>query len=101
MEESIIERKLYGAVQEAVNNKVGLVLRGVKRIAAMQGGDSTLENYHLLGKRVIVVAGVVVAVQAVASAVGFVISRRNEKRRIERIVRRVLEEERQKEGAEA
>ena len=71
-------------------------------VVAKQGGNSVIENYQLLAKRALIVAGVaIVSVQAVTSIVNFVVSRRIEEQRIERVVRRVIEEEKQKAEAEA
>ena len=97
MGNTFVERQVENAVQEMLDDKAVRVLKGVRRIAAKQGGGSVIENYQLLGKRTLIAVGVVVvAVQAVTTAVGFVVSRKTEEQRIERIVRRVLEEERQK-----
>ena len=102
MASSFVERQIESAVQDLVDDKAVRIVKGISRFAAKQGGESTLENYQLLGKRALIVAGIaIVAVQVTTSAVGFVVSRRNEEKRIEQIVRRVLEEERQKAEAEA
>lgn len=100
MARSIVERQVENAVEDLLDDKAVRVVKGISRVAARQGGESALENYQLLGKRALIVLGVVVvAVQVTTSAVGFVVSRRSEEQRIERVVRRVLEEERQKEKA--
>ncbi len=97
---SFVERQIEGAVLDLVNDNAARIMKGVSRLAAQQGGESTLQNYQLLGKRALIVAGVgIIAVQAVTSVAGFIISRKSEEKRIEQIVRRVLEEERQKEEA--
>ena len=97
---SIIEQQVQNAAQELLDDKTIKILKGLKgvrRIASKQGGENAIENYQLLGKRTLIALGItIVAVQAVSSAVGFVVSRKSEEQRIERIVRRVLEEERQK-----
>ena len=94
---SIIEQQVQNAAQELLDDKTIKILKGVRRIASKQGGENAIENYQLLGKRTLIALGItIVAVQAVSSAVGFVVSRKSEEQRIERIVRRVLEEERQK-----
>ena len=100
MASSLIERQVENAVQDMFDDKAVRIVKSVSRMAARQGGESTIQNYQLLGKRALIVLGVVVvAVQVTTSAVGFVVSRRSEEQRIERVVRRVLEEERQKEKA--
>lgn len=94
---SIVEQQVQNAAQELLDDKTVKILKGVRRLASKQGGENAIENYQLLGKRTLIVLGVtIVAVQAVASVVGFVVSRKSEEQRIERIVRRVIEEERQK-----
>ena len=98
---SLVENMVEDAVRNTLDNKVTRLMRGVRKIAAKQGGSSTVENYKLLGKRVLVVFGVVIVVQAVTSAVGSVIARKREDKRIEQVARRVYEEERQKEKSQA
>lgn len=84
------------------DDKAVRIVKSLSRLAAKQGGESTLENYQLLGKRALIILGVaIVAVQVTTSVVGFVTSRKSEEQRIERVVRRVLEEERQNAEAEA
>ena len=86
---SIIEQQVQNAAQELLDDKTIKILKGVRRIASKQGGENAIENYQLLGKRTLIVLGItIVAVQAVSSAVGFVVSRKSEEQRIERIVRR-------------
>ena len=95
--DSIIERQVESAVQDMLDDRAVRAMKGISRVAARQGGESTLHNYRLLGKRALIVVGaVIVVVQATVSAAGFVMSRKSEERRIEQVVRRVLEEERQK-----
>ena len=102
MVSSVIERQVENAMEDLLDDKAVRVVKGISKMASKQGGDSTLENYQLLGKRAIIVLGAaIVAVQVATSAVGFIASRKSEEQRIERIVRRVLEEERQKAEAEA
>ena len=99
---SLIERQVENAVQDMFDDRVVRIVKGISRIAAKQGGETTVENYQLLGKRALIVLGVTfVTVQVVTSVVGFVTSRKNEEQRIEKVVHRVLEEERQKAEAEA
>ena len=99
---SLIERQVENAVQDMFDDKAVRIVKGVSRMAAKQGGESILQNYQLLGKRALIVLGaVIVTVQVTTSVVGFVMSRRSEEQRIERVVRRVLEEERRKAEAEA
>ena len=102
MASSIIERQVENAVQDMFDDKAVRFMKGVSKMASKQGGESILENYQLLGKRALIVLGaVIVAVQLTTSAVGFIASRKSEEQRIERVVRRVLEEERQKAEAKA
>lgn len=87
-------------VKAVLGTKAIRALKNVGELAAKQGGESTIENYKMLGKRAIVVAGVaVVALQVATFAIGTAISRKSEEQRIERVVHRVLEEERQKQEA--
>ena len=98
MGSAFVEYQLENALQGMFDDRAARIMKGISRIAAKQGGASTIENYQLLGKRALIVLGVtVVVVQTTASIIGFVRSRKNEEQRIERVVRRVLEEERQKE----
>ncbi|MCR5583542.1 MAG: hypothetical protein K6F70_08085 [Eggerthellaceae bacterium] len=101
MSYSIIERRVEDAVQNLVGDKALRVVNGVERIAAKQGGETSIDNYRLLGKRALIVAGAVAIVVPVAVAtVAITVSRKAEERRIERVVRRVLEEERQQAESE-
>lgn len=102
MANSLIERQVENAVQDMFDDKAVRVVKGISKMASKQGGDSVIENYQLLGKRALIAMGVaIVTIQVATSAVSFVASRKNEEQRIERIVRRVLEEERQKAEAQA
>lgn len=102
MASSLIERQIENAVQDMFDDKAVRIMKVISKMASKQGGESALENYQLLGKRALIVLGVViVAVQATTSIVGFVRSRKNEEQRIERVVRRVLEEERLNEEAKS
>lgn len=102
MTSSLIERQMESAIQDMFDDKAVRIMKSLSKLAAKQGGGSTLENYQLLGKRALIVLGVaLVAVQVTTSIVGFVASRKSEEQRIERVVRRVLEEENQKAEAEA
>ena len=101
MSNSYVDRLMENIVKNAFNDMDTRLTKSVKWLASMQGGETTIQNYKLLGKRVLIVAGVVIVVQAASSAIGTVLSRKREERRIEQVVRRVLEEERQKAEAEA
>ena len=87
---ALIERQVESAVQDMFDDRAVRFVRRLSKMAAKQGGESTIQNYQLLGKRALIGT-----VQIATSAVGFVISRKSEEQRIERVVRRVLEEERQ------
>ena len=101
MTSSFVERQVESAIQDMFDDKAVRLVKRISKFAAKQGGQTALENYQLLGKRVLIVGGIVfVTVSVAASAISYVISRRSEDRRIEQIVHRVLEEERQKEAAE-
>lgn len=102
MASSFIERQWENTLEEMLDDKAVRIMKAVSQMAAKQGGASTIQNYQLLGKRALIVVGVaIVAVQVTASVVSFVASRKSEEQRIERVVRRVLEEERQKAEEEA
>ncbi|MBO4353090.1 MAG: hypothetical protein J5818_06315 [Eggerthellaceae bacterium] len=97
MNSSFIERQMENAAKEMFDDKTIRIMKSVGKIASKQGGGNAIENYQLLGKRALIALGVVVvAAQVTTSAIGFVVSRKSEEQRIERVVRRVLEEERQK-----
>ena len=98
---SLMERQIESTLYDMFGDKAVRLMGVVNKMAAKQGGESTIENYQLLGKRALIVAGVAVGVVYVTvSAVGFVMARRSEERRVERVVRRVLEEERAEAEAE-
>lgn len=102
MASDFVERQIESAVRDVVDDKAVRIMKAVSKIAAKQGGGSTLENYQLLGKRALITLGVVIiTLQVTTSTVSFIRSRKNEEKRIEQVVRRVLEEERQKAEAEA
>lgn len=102
MASSLFERQVENAVQDLLDDKAVRFVKGVSKIAAKQGGESAIQNYQLLGKRALIVLGAaILAVQVTTSAVGFAVSRKSEEQRIERVVRRILEEERLKAEAEA
>ena len=98
IENALIERQMENALQK-VFHKAVRIAKGVSR---MTGGELSFQNFQLPSKRTLVVAGVsIIAVQVAASAIGTMISRRREDQRIERIARRVVEEERLKNEAKA
>lgn len=100
MGKSFLERQVENTVKEMFNEKGVRLMRVVQRLAAKQGGENAIENYRLLGKRALIVAGVaIIAIEATTSVVGLVISRKSEEQRMEKIARRVYEEESQKEEA--
>jgi len=99
MDNMFVERQVERAVEDMLGGKAVRVVKCVRRMAAKQGGENVIENYQLLGKRALIVLGAAVVVaQVTTSVVGFVVSRKTEEQRIEQVVRRVLEEERQKES---
>ena len=96
MSSSFVERQVESAVQDMFDDRAVRVMRVISRLAAKQGGESTMHNYQLLGQRALIVLGVTIAaVQITTSVVGYIRSRKNEEKRIEQVVRRVLDEERQ------
>lgn len=93
---SLIKRN----IKAMLGAKAVRALKGFGELAAKQGGETIIDNYRLLGKRAVITVGVaLVAVQVATFAIGTAISRKTEEQRIERVVKRVLEEERQKQGA--
>ncbi len=85
-------------IEKAFGNKAVRIMKQVGKLASKQGGATAVENYQLLGKRTLIaLCAAVATVQIAASAIGLAVSRKSEEQRIERIVRRVLEEERQRE----
>ncbi len=102
MENSLVERHIENAVEDMFDDKAVRFMKGVSKLAARQGGETTIDNYKLLGKRALIVAGAaILAVQVTTSIVGLVASRKSEEQRIEKVVRRVLDEEGLSAGAEA
>ena len=99
LEKALIEHKVEDVVTDLFDEKTVRTMKGINKIASKQGGDSIIKNYQLLGKRtLIVVGGTLLVVNVVTSVASFIISRKSEEKRVERIVRRVLEEEREKEA---
>jgi len=97
MASSFIERQMENAMRNMFDEKGARLVRFVSKIAAKQGGETAIENYQLLGKRVLTTVGIaVVVVEATVSAIGFIVSRKSEQQRMERVARRVFEEERLK-----
>ena len=102
VEKAIIERKVEDLVSDVFDETTARVMKGVNKLASLQGGETMVENYKLLGKRtLIVIGGVIVVANLATTIVGHYLSRKNEEKRVEKIVRRVLDEEREKEAAEA
>ena len=99
---SLVENQIKSMVRDTFGDKAVRIVKRIDKIAAKQGGSNAVENYRLLGKRALIVVGAtVIVVQATASIIGLIVARRSEAQRVEKIVRRVLEEERQaNEGAE-
>jgi hypothetical protein len=94
-----VQNAFQKAVTDAVGSKAIQIIQGIDKIASKQGGKTEAENYKLLGRRVLIVAGVaLVAVRTVTWIGGTIVSRKLEEQRVEKIVRRILEEERQKEA---
>ena len=101
MVNAIMEQQIENAVHDAIGEKAVQIMRGVSKVASKQGGETSLENYQLLGKRALIVVGVVLVTVQLATWVGkLTVSRRMEEKRIEQTVRRILEEERQREAEE-
>ncbi len=99
MVNSLIEGQIESAVRNMVGDKATQIMRGVSKLAAKQGGANSVENYQLLAKRALIVGGVtIVTIQTIATITSLVVSRKREEKRIEQTVRRILEEERQKEA---
>ena len=93
---------IESAIRNALGDKTMRIMESVNKLAARQGGSSIAENYQLLGKRVLITIGVVVVVVQVASStIGYAIARKCEDKRIEKIARSILEEERKKADEEA
>lgn len=93
---AIIERQVEKVVKDTVGEAAIKVMKGVSWLASKQGGATTAENYRLLGKRVLIIGGItLVTAQMVTSIVNIKMARKLEEQRVERIVRRVLAEERQ------
>ena len=91
MASSFIEQQ----IENIVGDKTVRIIKGVNELAAKQGGETAVENYQLLGQHSLIALGVaVVAIQIAAVTISLTMSRKAEERRVERIVRRVLEEER-------
>ena len=100
--DNAIKNAVQNALHEAFGDDAAQIAQTVNELAERQGGRNIAENYQLLGKRALIVAGVaIVGIQAVVWVGRTVIARRAEAKRVERIVRRVLEEERAKQAAEA
>ena len=98
MVNNLVERQIESAVEDLFDDKTARIVKGVTKIAKLQGGDTHLQNALLLGKRTLIVAGAVIVVAQVATtAIGLIALHKTQEKRIERTVRRVLEEERQKE----
>ena len=66
---SLIERQIESTLYDMFGDKAVRLMGVVNKMAAKQGGGSTIENYQLLGKRALIVAGVAVGVVYVT--VGF------------------------------
>lgn len=97
MVSSLVERQIENAVQDIFDDKTVRIVKGVGKIAAKQGGESAIENYRLLGKRTLIVLGaVIVAVQITTTTIGLIALNKAQEKRVERVVRKVLQEERQK-----
>ena len=100
--DNAIKNAVQNALHEAFGDDAAQIAQTVNELAERQGGRNIAENYQLLGKRALIVAGVtIVGIQAVVWVGRTVIARRAEAKRVERIVRRVLEEEHAKQAAEA
>lgn len=100
MDQVFVEKTIETAVQDAVGEKAIALMKGVSKLASMQGGETDIENYKLLAKRALIVGGVtIVTLKLVSWAIGTAVARKNEEKRTEEIVRRILAEERAKEAA--
>lgn len=95
---AMVESQIEKTIREYMGDDALRVLQSVGKVAAKQGGASTLENYQLLGKRALIALGAALAVASIATSIGgLVLSRVSEKKRVEKLVRQILEEERLKE----
>lgn len=100
MVSTIVERQIENAVDDLLDDKTARIVKGVAKIAKAQGSDTHIHNMLLLGKRTLIIAGgVIIAAQIATTAIGLVALHKTQEKRIERTVRKVLAEERQKEEA--
>ena len=95
MQQSFVERQVENIVGKTMGDGAARVVRELSHAAAKQGGETTIENYQMLGKRAFITLGVaILAVEVASGVVGYIVSRKMENRRIEQTVRRVMAEER-------
>ena len=94
----LIRRQVENGLQDMLGENAVRIIQSLSKIAAKQGGGSIIENYQLLGKRVLIALGVAAVA---AQGISFVLARRSEEQRMEKVARRVFEEELQKADAEA
>ena len=77
---AFVEKQVDSAVKAIAGPKALKALRGVRKLASLQGGTSSVENYRLLGKRAGIVAGVALAtVSAGTMAAGAALAMRSKK----------------------
>ena len=98
MDNVFVEKWIERAVSDALGPKAMRFMRGLDKLASLQGGSNAVENYQLLGKRALIVGGAVLTVVQIGGLAAIVaISNKSEKRRIEKAVRKALAEERRNE----
>ena len=96
----MVKACIKNQVKKARGEKAIGVIKQVGELATTQNDGSTVDNLLSFGKRALVVTVVaVVATQVVVAAVGTVVAHKAEEKRVEKIVRRILEEERQEQEA--
>ena len=97
---AIVEKQLMSWLQTTVGPQAWRVLEAVDALASRQGGATVAENYQLLGKRAAAVGGAALAVAQAGVIVGsLVFSRRRQNKRIQKAVKKALEDERRAQDA--
>ena len=98
MMNALVEKQVEAAVRDALGSNGVKLVKGLRKLAERQGGANPVENYQLLGKRAAIGLGAaVLAVNVGGAIVGSVLSRRSQKRQIEKAVAEALERERLRE----
>ena len=95
MVSKLVEHGIENAVDNLLDDKTARIVKDVGKMAVKHVGKTTNQSPLSLGRKALaVLGGVIVTVQVATAVTTIIVLRKTEDKRIEKVVRKVLEEER-------